>query len=505
MGVVASRPVSRRRLRLPGAILGYALVAGACTAGGTSALPTSVASPSDVPSPSPSQSQSQSAQPHGLQHLQHLIFIVQENRSFDHYFGTFPGADGIQFHANGVPAVCVPDPVLGRCDRPYHSTSQFQQGAPHAHPDAVADVDGGLMDGFVRVASADAHLCAATRSTRSATGCGAFEGPDGQPDVMSYHTRADIPNYWSYARHFVLQDRLFAPSDSWTLPSHLFLFSGWSAFCPDPSDPMSCRSNIDLTQPGQQWQYLHPPIYAWTDITYLLDRADVSWSVYMGEGTCVRPPCTEPKGPWGRTPSGKNPLPGFTDVVADHDLRNFRTHQDFIARAGAGTLPSVSWVVPGTLVSEHPDSGRPISDGQAYVTKLVNSVMRGPDWGSSAIFLTWDDWGGFYDHAAPPVIDRNGYGLRVPGILISPWARAKTIDHQTLSFDAYLKLIEDRFLGGERLDPATDGRPDPRPTVREDVEKLGNLRKEFDFSQQPLAPLVLDPNPPPGPASTPGS
>jgi phospholipase C len=92
-------------------------------------------------------------------------------------------------------------------------------------------------------------------------------------------------------------------------------------------------------------------------------------------------------------------------------------------------------------------------------------------------------------------VDQNGYGLRVPGLLISPWARAGMIDHQTLSFDAYLKFIEDRFLGGQRLDPSTDGRPDPRPTVREDAKMLGDLAKEFDFSQQPIPPMILDPLP----------
>ena len=94
--------------------------------------------------------------------------------------------------------------------------------------------------------------------------------------------------------------------------------------------------------------------------------------------------------------------------------------------------------------------------------------MQGPEdqWLHTAIFVTWDDWGGFYDHVKPIRIDENGYGIRVPGIMISPWARRGYIDHQTLSFDAYLKLIEDRFLGGQRLDPLTDGWPDSRPTVQ---------------------------------------
>jgi phospholipase C len=153
----------------------------------------------------------------------------------------------------------------------------------------------------------------------------------------------------------------------------------------------------------------------------------------------------------------------------------------------------VSWIAPSGDVSEHPP-GR-ISAGQAYVTSLVNAVMKGPDWDSTAIFLAWDDWGGFYDHVAPPRVDANGYGLRVPGLVISPYAKVGAIDHQTLSFDAYDKLIEDLFLRGHRLDPTTDGRPDPRPDVRENSAVLGNLLSDFDFTQAPRPPLVLPEHP----------
>jgi phospholipase C len=121
--------------------------------------------------------------------------------------------------------------------------------------------------------------------------------------------------------------------------------------------------------------------------------------------------------------------------------------------------------------------------------------MQAPDWKSTAIFLAWDDWGGFYDHVVPPRVDANGYGLRVPGLVVSPYARTGYVDHQVLSFDAYLRFIEDDFLGGARLDPATDGRPDPRPTVREDVPVLGDLRRDFDFSRTPQPPLVLPRHP----------
>ena len=89
--------------------------------------------------------------------------------------------------------------------------------------------------------------------------------------------------------------------------------------------------------------------------------------------------------------------------------------------------------------------------------------MRSRDWRSTAIFLAWDDWGGFYDHVPPPRVDRNGFGLRVPALVISPYARRGFIDHQYGSLDAITRFIENDFLGGARLDPATDGRPDPRP------------------------------------------
>ena len=145
-------------------------------------------------------------------------------------------------------------------------------------------------------------------------------------------------------------------------------------------------------------------------------------------------------------------------------------------------------------MSDHPPAL--ISAGQTYVTGVVNAIMRSKDWSSTAIFLAWDDWGGFYDHVAPPQVDAQGYGLRVPGLMISPYARRGYIDHQVLSFDAYLKFIEDDFIGGARIDPKTDGRPDPRPNVRENASQLGNLLSEFNFSQKPRAPVLLPIHPP---------
>jgi phospholipase C len=194
-----------------------------------------------------------------------------------------------------------------------------------------------------------------------------------------------------------------------------------------------------------------------------------------------------------------NPLPDFVTVHQNGQLGNIRPASNFFAAARSGHLPAVSWVVPNQKYSEHP-TGR-VSDGQYWVTSLINAIMRGPNWKSTAIFLTWDDWGGFYDHVVPPKVDKNGYGLRVPGLVISPYAKRGFIDHQTLSFDAYAKFIEDLFLGGQRLDPANDGRPDPRPGVRENAVQLGDLVNDFDFTQAPRPPETLPVHPAPGPAS----
>jgi phospholipase C len=413
----------------------------------------------------------------GIHKIQHVVVVMQENRSFDSYFGTFPGADGIP------PGVCVPDPAAGGCVRPFHDARDMNAGGPHGHPAALADIDRGKMDGFVAQQEKATPGCQGTFNPACAPG-GATR------DVMGYHDGRDIPNYWAYASNFVLQDHMFEPAESWSMASHLFLVSGWSARCRSSFDPMSCRS--DLKTPDHELPNGGPD-YAWTDLTYLLHRAGISWAYYVAPGT--QPDCADdaiscvPEAQNPGTPEIWNPLPDFATVRQDGQTANVQQLQRFYAAARAGKLPAVSWIVPNGKTSEHPPGL--VSTGQSYVTRLVNAVMRSPDWSSTAIFLTWDDWGGFYDHVVPPTVDANGYGLRVPGIVISPYARHHFIDHQTLSFDAYLKFIEDDFLGGQRLNPATDGRPDPRPTVRESVPILGSLGRDFNFSQRPRPPLLL--------------
>ncbi len=434
----------------------------------------------------------------GIHRIRHVIVIMQENRSFDSYFGTFPGADGIPMR-NGRPAVCVPDPRTHRCLRPYHDPNDRNSGGPHGPDAALTDIAGGRMTGFVASALAgERAICARDRYLAMCTTGNAA-------DVLGYHDAREIPNYWRYARAFVLQDHMFEPNYGWSLPAHLFMVSGWSAKCTSPTKPMSCRA--DLTKPEQPSgpvrttaKHSRTPTaeYAWTDLTYLLHRHHVSWAYYVAPGS--EPDCENAdamrcpfrlQGP--RTPQIWNPLPRFTTVHQDGQLGNVRSVNRFFLAARAGTLPAVSWIVPNGRESEHPPAS--IARGQAWVTRVVDAVMRSPDWRSSAIFLAWDDWGGFYDHVVPPKVDAVGYGIRVPGLVISPYARRGFVDHQVLSFDAYLKFIEDDFLGGTRIDPRTDGRPDSRPDVRENAPQLGDLVRDFDFAQPPRPPLLLAPWP----------
>jgi hypothetical protein len=246
---------------------------------------------------------------------------------------------------------------------------------------------------------------------------------------------------------------------------------------------------------------------SWTDLTYLLHRAGVSWRYYLDEGRepdCVNDEALtcEAVSQSPQVPSIWNPLAGFTDVREDgqlEDIVGLDKLWSAVHETATCGLPNVSWVTPNDPVSEHPPAL--LSAGQAYVTTIVNAIMRSPCWPTTAVFLSWDDWGGFYDHVPPPTIDALGYGIRVPGLVISPYARAGYVDHQQLSHDAYLKFIEDDFLGGERLNPQTDGRPDARFDVREEAPGLGSLQSDFNFEQSARAPVVLPTHPEPGAAS----
>lgn len=382
--------------------------------------------------------------------VKHVVILMLENRSFDSYFGTYPGVNGIPSNPN-----CNPDPQTSQCILPFHNTSLVNYGGPHDPGSMKKDIDGGLLDGFIRSAEEQPHWI--------------DPSPD---DVMGYHTCAELPLYCQYAAQYTLADNHFAATNSWSVMAHLYLVSGWSAKCAT-SDPMSCVSNNDVG-PGE---------FAWTDITWLLHSHGISWGYFVygrspGQvGPLYDGGDDEAPGPDSFTvPSQWNPLPGFDDVRADGELQNVQRGSNFTDLAAAGTLPAVSWVIPGFVHSDHP--ANPVDVAQVWVKKQVDAALSGPEGSSTLVLVTWDEWGGFYDHVIPPVVDTGGYGFRTPLLIIGSMVKSGHIDHQLLTSDSYLKLIEDLFLGSARLD-ANDGRPDSRPDVREIAPGLGDIRNDL--------------------------
>jgi phospholipase C len=435
--------------------------------------------------------------------IKHVVVIMQENRSFDHYFGTFPGADGFPAQT------CVPinprQPALG-CLAPFHDPHDVNAGGPHDARSAKGDLNDGIttdkMNGFVFQQSVAPSMCTADNPS-----CAGSRDGVARHDVVGYHTAEEIPNYWAYAQKFVLQDQLYAGVRSWSWPSHLDLTSEWVAICADYNKASTCKTAPTTIQPKAS---LRLP---WVNLFQLLDTHGVSWKYYLGTGD--EPDCEddamtcEPQAQTPGVPSIWNPPPYFIWVKAKGPAYLAEHNPDveqFLADVKNGALPQVSWIVPANAYSEHPPEG--VTRGMEYVTSLVNAVMQSPYWADTAIFIAWDDWGGFYDHVPPPNVDRNdstppiqGFGLRVPGILVSAYAKAGTIDHNVLSLDSYATFIEDIFIRGARLDPVKLGNPDSRPDIRDALTSvtlpngatapIGRLMQEFDFAQQPLPPLVL--------------
>jgi phospholipase C len=385
----------------------------------------------------------------GVTSVKHVVIIMMENRSFDSYFGTYPGANGIPLNPT-----CNPDPKSGECVFPYHDTSLVNYGGPHRENNTLGDIDGGKLDGFVVQAETQPFFA------------------DPQPrEVMGYHTCAEIQVYCKYAQDYTLADNHFSASTTWSTISHLYLVSGWSAQCSRRGDPMSCVPSLDIL-----WN--SNPDYAWTDITWLLHAHGVSWT-YFASPTGLLGPLGDGDGEGPDRSlglSGWDPMPNFDDVAIDGETGNIQQTSTFHDIAAAGLLPSVSWLMPPYNSSDHP--AQSIARGQAWVKKEVDAVLNGPDGPSTIIFVTWDEWGGFYDHVIPPVIDGQGFGFRTPLLIIGPLVKSGYVDHQLLSSDAYLKFIEDVFLGGARLD-VNDGRPDSRPDVRENTPGLGDLRNDL--------------------------
>lgn len=439
--------------------------------------------------------------------ITHVIVIMQENRSFDSYFGTYPGA-------NGIPAnTCVPvdptNPASG-CIVPFHDVHDLNAGGPHAN--VVPDIDGGKMDGFIaQQNSSTAAVCSSGAVADhpggrllAAGNCAPFLAGIARHDVVGYHTAAELPNYWAYARAFVLQDAMFESAPGYSLPAHLYLTSEWSAAC-KKSVLSTCVTSMTPAKTTTT-----PAPYPWVNLFQLMDQHGVSWKYYLDNG--AEPDCDDgeltcqPQNLSSGVLSYWNPAPGFTWVQARgaaYIAQHNPPIDQFLLDVRNNTLPQVSWIVPSSHNSEHPTSR--VTTGMEYTTSLINAIMQSPYWQNTAIFLAWDDWGGFYDHVQPPRPGSNpydpGYGFRVPGLTISAYAKPGLVDHQILSFDSYAVFIENVFMGGARLDPVAMNQPDSRPEVRDEkilvtlpngtTAPIGDLMNDFDFTQTPLPPLVL--------------
>lgn len=304
------------------------------------------------------------------QKIQNIVIVLQENHTFDNYFGTYPGAEGI-IGKN----ICLPEkPSSSNCVSPFHDTNLTPVDMNHNWTSAHMDYNGGKMDGFVY--------------------------SEGSSETLGYYDRVDIPRYWSAADNYVLCDRYFTSAMSESAPNHLFLVAG------------TCGGIIDDNVPKT---IKFPPIFE------QLDQNEITWKVY------------------GFT----NWYKSFAYVENNPKVQN-NFSSSFIQDLKAGNLPQVSWIIGAPGGDEHPPAN--IGLGENSVAKdVINAIGASPIWKSVAIFVTWDDFGGFYDHVAPPQVDQFGYGFRVPCLVISPYSKQGYVDSTTNDHTSILKFVEKRF------------------------------------------------------------
>jgi phospholipase C len=372
----------------------------------------------------------------GQAKIEHIVFIIKENRTFDTYFGTFPGADGATTGRTSkgevVPLTRTPDKM------------PFDLG--HSWENAIKGIDGGKMDGFDLVVNGDV---------------------DGSMLPYTQMRESDIPNYFAYARNFVLADRMFSSLRGPSFPNHLYTVAAQSGGAINnprpPQEIWGCDADADevvevMDSKGEISK--EPPCFDFPTLVDRLEAAHVSWKYYApqrGQRGYV----------WSALDAIKHIRNGplwTSNVVPDGQ---------FVEDARNGRLPAVSWLVTGEN-SEHP----PFStcEGENWSVEQLNAVMEGPDWASTAVFITWDDFGGFYDHVSPPPVDKFGLGPRVPLLIISPYVRKGKVIHTQYEFSSFLSFVEKRFY----LAPLT-----------ERDQKANDMLDSFDFTQPPLPPLVL--------------
>jgi phospholipase C len=380
----------------------------------------------------------------GLNKIKHVVIILKENRSFDHYFGTYPGANG---RKTGTISI-------GKIIRLQHAPDMPLVDPDHTWYGTTNGMDGGKMDRFDLSTNGDQN---------------------GQFAPFAQMTQSDIPNYWAYAQHFVLADHMFASQQGPSFSNHLYTIAAQSGGT--ISVPTIGGNNGKI---AQQWgcdsppdalvQDIDPignvlrivPCFDFNSLALTLDNAGVSWKYYA-------PPNPE----WGYVYSAFDAI----DYVRNSSLwdTNVVPPAEFITDVTNGTLPAVSWVIAPGGQLEHPPAGTCV--GENWTVQQINAIMQGSLWDSTVIFLAWDDFGGFYDHVTPPVInDQFQLGPRVPMIIISPWSIPGKVSHTTYELTSMVKFVEQVF----RLPAMTD-----RDANANDTEDA------FDFTQTLNQPLVL--------------
>jgi phospholipase C len=338
--------------------------------------------------------------------IKHLVTILQENHTYDNYFGKYPRGDGLPG------GVCVPihpaHPSAG-CVKPFHiGTTKVVLSDPDHSPVTFArQLNGGRMNGFVHALDA--------------------RGQDGRL-AMGYYKRRELPYYWNLARDYVLFDRFFSSARTGSFMNHVYWISGRGG------------ANLDKI-PRDGFRHL-------VTIFDRLERAHISWKFYIQNYDRRLNYWTVSRHPARFRPNRTSQvlwaqvlnIPRFI-----HDPRLARHIVDlkqYYRDLARGTLPAVSYIAPSGP-SEHPPSS--VRSGESFVRTLINSLIRSGSWKSSAFVLSWDDWGGWYDHVRPPRVDRYGYGFRVPAMLVSPYAMRNYIDSTQLDFTSILKFIEQNW------------------------------------------------------------
>lgn len=331
--------------------------------------------------------------------IHHFITLMQENHTFDNYFGTYPGIDGL-------PAgTCMPiNPRRGSrpCFEPFHIGSN--QVAPrdldHSAATARLQYDGGRMDGFISALQR--------------------RNQDGRL-AMGYRNGDDLPFYWNLADQYVLYDHFFSSAFGGSYLNHVYWVTG------------SPGLGFDRIPPGGLGNL--PTIFD------RLQKAHVSWKFYVQNYDSRLNYRTVDQYPGNRASQVIwVPILNYARYVDNPEImRHVVGLKQYFKDLDDGTLPEVAYIAPSGP-SEHPPSN--LESGQAFVRGLINALMDSSAWRSSAFLLAYDDWGGWYDHVQPPQVDRFGYGFRVPAILVSPYAREGYIDSTTLDFTSILQFIE---------------------------------------------------------------